>query len=96
MVGERYVPEVLLTPSCDVPDIKVEDFPTATKVTTCQAKTATVDPSKDNDDINIEEDSTIIRPTKPSHVDFDKSKTKEDTLRYLTGLDILTTLTKFD
>jgi hypothetical protein len=37
-----------------------------------------VDPSKgtgeDSDDIDIEEDNTIIRPTKPSHVDFRKSK----------------------
>jgi hypothetical protein len=39
-----------------------------------------VDPSKgpgeDNDDIDIEEDNTIIRPTKPSHVDFRKLKIK--------------------
>jgi hypothetical protein len=35
-----------------------------------------VDPSKDSDDIDIEEDNTIIRPTKPSHVNFSKSKIK--------------------
>jgi hypothetical protein len=31
-----------------------------------------VDPSEDSDDIDIEEDNTTIRPTKPSHVNFDK------------------------
>jgi hypothetical protein len=36
-----------------------------------------MDPSKDSDDIDIEEDNTIIRPTKSSHVDFGKPKTKE-------------------
>ena len=35
-----------------------------------------MDPSKDNDDIDIEDDNTIICPTKPSHVDFDKSNIK--------------------
>lgn len=67
---------MLLTPSSDVLDAKVENFPAANEVTTYQAKTATVDPSEDNDDIDIEEDSTIIRPTKPIHVDFGKPKTK--------------------
>jgi hypothetical protein len=32
--------------------------------------------SEGNDNIDIEEDNTIIRPTKPSHVDFDKCKIK--------------------
>jgi hypothetical protein len=35
-----------------------------------------MNPSEDSDNIYIEEDNTIIRPTKPSHVDFDKSKIK--------------------
>jgi hypothetical protein len=35
-----------------------------------------VNPSKDSDNIDIEEDSTTIHPTKPSHVDFSKSKIK--------------------
>jgi hypothetical protein len=61
-----------------------------TKVTTYQAESTVVDPFEDNDDINIEEDSTIIRPTKPNHVDFAVSKLKEYTLRYLTDLAILT------
>jgi hypothetical protein len=76
MARERYVLEVLLTPSSDVSDVKVEDFPGVTKVTTYQAESTVVDPFEDNDDINIEEDSTIIRPTKPNHVDFGVSKTK--------------------
>jgi hypothetical protein len=47
-----------------------------------------MNPSKDSDNIDIEEDNTIIRPTKPSHVDFGKSKIKEGILRYLTVLVI--------
>jgi hypothetical protein len=35
-----------------------------------------MNPSEDSDNIDVEEDSTIIRPTKPSHVDFGKSKIK--------------------
>jgi hypothetical protein len=35
-----------------------------------------MDPSEDSDDIDIEEDSIIIQPTKPSHMDFGKSKIK--------------------
>jgi hypothetical protein len=35
-----------------------------------------VDPSEDSNDINIEEDNTTIRPMKPSHMNFRKSKNK--------------------
>jgi hypothetical protein len=35
-----------------------------------------MNPSEDSDNIDIEEDSTIICPTKPGHVDFGKSKIK--------------------
>jgi hypothetical protein len=35
-----------------------------------------VNPFEDSDNIDIEEDITTIRPTKPSHVDFDKFKFK--------------------
>ena len=35
-----------------------------------------MNPSEDSDDIDIEEDSAIIRSTKPSHVDFGKSMIK--------------------
>jgi hypothetical protein len=68
MVGERSVLEVVLSPSSDVSDAKFEDLPTATEVSVCQAKIVIVDPFEDNDDVNIEEDSTIIQPTKPSHL----------------------------
>jgi hypothetical protein len=34
-------------------------------------------------DIDVEEDNTIIRPTKPSHVDFEKSKIKEGHIEVL-------------
>lgn len=40
-------------------------------------------PSEDSDDIDIEEDNTIIHPTKPSHVDFGKSKIKEGHIEVL-------------
>jgi hypothetical protein len=46
--------------------------------------------------IDTEEDNTMIRPTKPSHVDFGKSRLKEDTLRYSLGLIILTMLNGFN
>jgi hypothetical protein len=40
--------------------------------------------SKDSDNIDIEEDNTIIRPTKPNnHVDFGKSKIKEGHIEVL-------------
>ncbi|PWZ43497.1 hypothetical protein Zm00014a_044628 [Zea mays] len=58
------------------PETKIEDLSLATKATASQTKVATVDPSKDSDGIDIEDDNTIIGPTKPSHVDFDKSKIK--------------------
>jgi hypothetical protein len=35
-----------------------------------------MNPSEDSNNIDIEEDNTIIRPTKLSHVDFNKSKIK--------------------
>jgi hypothetical protein len=35
-----------------------------------------MNPYEYNNDINIEDDNTIIRPTTPSHVDFGKSKIK--------------------
>jgi hypothetical protein len=39
-------------------------------------KGGAVNPSKDSDNIDIEEDSTTIYPTKPRHVNFGKSKIK--------------------
>jgi hypothetical protein len=67
---------VSLAPSSDVPETKVEDLTATTEGTACQTKVATMDPSEDSDDIDIEEDSIIIQPTKPSHMDFGKSKIK--------------------
>jgi hypothetical protein len=42
-----------------------------------------VDPSEDSGYIDIEEDNTIIHPTKSSHVDFGKSKTKDGHIEVL-------------
>jgi hypothetical protein len=67
---------VSLAPSSDVPETKVEYLSATTEATAYQTKVATMDPSEDSDDIDIEEDSIIIQPTKPSHMDFGKSKIK--------------------
>jgi hypothetical protein len=64
-------------------ETRIEDLSVATEATACQTKAAIVDPSKDSDDIDIEEDSTIICPTKPSHVDFGKSKIKGGNIEVL-------------
>jgi hypothetical protein len=76
MVGEQRVAEMSLTPLSDVPEMRVKEFALAAGATASQAEAISMNPSKDNDNIGIEEDSRIIRPTKPSHVDFDKSKMK--------------------
>jgi hypothetical protein len=72
-----------LTPSSDVLEARVEDLFMAVEATAFPTKGATMDPFEDNDDINIEEDNTTIQPTKPSHVDFGKSKTKEEHIEVL-------------
>jgi hypothetical protein len=74
---EQYVLEVLLTPSFGALEARIEDLNGAAKATTCQAKSIIVDPSEDSRDIDIKEYNSIIRPTKLSHVDFGKSKTKD-------------------
>jgi hypothetical protein len=43
-----------------------------------------MEPSEDSDDINIEEDNTIIHPTKLSHVNFDKMKIKRGHIEVIT------------
>jgi hypothetical protein len=72
----------------------------AAEATSSQVEATIVNPfeglGEDNDDIDTEEDNTMIRPTKPSHVDFRKSRLKEDTLRYSLGLIILTMLNGFN
>jgi hypothetical protein len=66
-----------LTPSIDVLEARAEEFGLTVGATTSQAKADSLNQLEDNNNIDIEEDNTIIRPTKPSHVDFSKSKTKE-------------------
>jgi hypothetical protein len=61
-----------MVPVLDVSEPKIEDLSMAAEATPSQAEAGAVDPSEDSDDIDIEEDKTIIRPTKPSHVDFGK------------------------
>jgi hypothetical protein len=57
--------------------VRVEEFVSAAGATASQAKASSMNLSEDSEKIDIEEDNTIIRPTKPSHVDFGKSKIKE-------------------
>jgi hypothetical protein len=83
MDREQSISEVLLAPLLDAPEARLDDLIEATEATTCQTEDATVDPSEDNKDIYIEEDNTIIHPTKSSHVDFGKSKTKEGHIEVL-------------
>jgi hypothetical protein len=47
-------------------------------------KSGSLNQLKDNDNIDIEEDSTIIRLTKPSHMTSASLRSKKDILRYLT------------
>jgi hypothetical protein len=58
------------------------------KATTPQAEDVAMDPAKgsgdDTEDIDIEEDSNIIRPMKPSRVDFRKSTIKGRHIEVLT------------
>jgi hypothetical protein len=75
MAGEQRATEVSLTPSTGVSETRVVNFPASTQATASRTKAATADPSEDIDDIDIEENATI-RPTKPSHVNFGKSRIK--------------------
>jgi hypothetical protein len=65
----------------------------ASEATAPQDEDVVVDPTEasedDSDDIDIEEDNTIIRPTKPSHVDFEKSKIKGEHIEVLTKFDYI-------
>lgn len=58
------------------------------KATTPHAEDVVVNPAEgsdnDSEDIDIEEDSNIIRPTKPSHVDFGKFTIKGGHIEVLT------------
>lgn len=85
-----------LAPSSDALETKIEDFSLAIEATASLTEAVVVDPSEDSNEIDIEEDDAIIHPTKPSHVDFGKLKNKEDILRYLLGLVILTLLNGSD
>jgi hypothetical protein len=92
MVGEHAAPDLALVLSLDVPESKAKNLAVATETTTSHAEAAT-DPyeglDEDITDIDIEEDNIIICPTKPSHVDFRKSKIKEGHIEVLTRFDYI-------
>lgn len=69
MVEEQTILGVLLAPLSDAPETTIE-------VMVSQAEAGTVDPSGDNDNIDIKEDNTTIRTTKQSHMNFGESKVK--------------------
>jgi hypothetical protein len=75
MVEELSALGLSLVPSSDVSEPKVKDLSMTVDVAAPQSKVV-VDLSEDSDAIDTEEDNTIIRPIKPSHVDFGKSKIK--------------------
>jgi hypothetical protein len=58
MAGEETVLGVLLAPSSDAQETRVENLPTAVEVTVSQAEARVEDPFEDTDDIDIEEDNT--------------------------------------
>jgi hypothetical protein len=76
MAGEQRVVEMSLTPSSDMLETRVQEFASTAGATASQAKVDSMNLSKDSGNIDIEEESTIMRPMKPSHVDFGKSKIK--------------------
>jgi hypothetical protein len=76
MAGEQCA-DVPLAPSSSIQEVKVEKLVTTIEATASQAEANTVNPFEDSDNIDVEEDSTTIRSTKPSHVDFSKSNIKE-------------------
>jgi hypothetical protein len=92
MAGEQPGADVPLAPSSSVQETTVEKLVTIIEATASQAKAGVVNLFEDSDNIDIEEDSTTIYPTKPSHVDFGKSKIKGGHLRYINSLAILTML----
>lgn len=76
MAREQSIPRLSLVPSSDVSEAKIEDLPMEAEAIPSQAEAGAANPSEDSDDIDIEEDNTIIRPMKACHVDFRKSKIK--------------------
>jgi hypothetical protein len=90
MTRERSTPELDLAPTSKTPETRVAMSIVAVKAAAPQAKGVVVNLDEgsedDSEDIGIEEDNTIIRPTKLSHVDFKKSKIKGGHIGVLTKL----------
>jgi hypothetical protein len=72
-----------LTPSTDVPEAKAGEFVLASGGNTSQAEAGSLNRLEDSDNIDIEEDNMIRCLTKPSHVDFNKTKIKEGHIEVL-------------
>jgi hypothetical protein len=72
-----------LSPSTIVLEAQAEETVPVVGATSSQAEVSSLNQSKDNVDYDFAEGSTVIRPTKPSHVDFRKSKIKEGHIEVL-------------
>lgn len=90
---ESTTPELALVLSLKTLETKIESLVIAAEATAPQAEGAIADPiegsNDDSEDINIEDDNTIIHPMKPSHVDFRKSKIKGGHIEVLTKFDYI-------
>jgi hypothetical protein len=82
-VSLRVLLEMSLTPSKNVPEAQAEESVLAVGATASKAEVSSLNQSEDSMDIDFNVDNTTIRPTKPSHVDFEKSKIKEGHIEVL-------------
>jgi hypothetical protein len=71
-----------LTPSSNVPETRAKELALAARAIATRVEAGSTNLSQDSDTVDIEE-NTIIRPMKPSHVDFGKSKIKGGHIEYL-------------
>jgi hypothetical protein len=82
-----FSPKVLLkmlpTPPKDVPKAQAKEIVLTMVATAPYAEAGSLNQSKDNVEMDLEEDNTVIHPTKPIHVDFGKSKIKEGHIEVL-------------
>jgi hypothetical protein len=93
MAGEQSTPELALVLALKTPDTRGDSSIVVVEATSPQAEVAIADLAEesddDNEDIDIEEDNTIMRPKTPIHVDFVKSTIKGGHIEKLTKFDYI-------
>jgi hypothetical protein len=72
-----------LTPLKNVPEAQAEEIILTMGAAAPQTEVGSLNQSEDSVEMDFEEDNTVIHPTKPSHVDFGKSKIKEGHIEVL-------------